>query len=70
MCVVLLYVLILRPKKDKGRPMKILPTIMPKKWFNDELDSEIFLDSKLCLFSPFATNVYTRKIHETIQVLT
>jgi hypothetical protein len=27
-----------RPKKDKGRrPMKILPTIMPKKWFNDEL---------------------------------
>ncbi len=22
--------------------MKILPTIMPKKWFNDELDSEVF----------------------------
>jgi hypothetical protein len=42
MCIVLLYVLISRPKRDKGRPMKILHTIMPKKWFNDELDSEVF----------------------------
>jgi hypothetical protein len=29
-------------KEGQRRPMKILSTRMPKKWFNDELDSEVF----------------------------
>jgi hypothetical protein len=49
--------------------MKILPTITPTKCFNVELDSVVFQTLDYACYI-LLQQMYTRKIHETIQVFT